>query len=73
VQEAEETAAEAHAERGTGFHLPGEARIVQAQLAHRGAQIVEVACIHREEAAENDGLDFLIARQRLFRLGGALL
>ncbi len=65
MQQAEKAAAEAHAERGRGFHLPCKACIIQAQLAHRRAQIVKVARIHRKQAAEDDRLNFLIAGQGL--------
>ena len=63
VQEAEETAAEAHAERGGRFHLPCEARIIETKLAHRRAQVVEIARVHWEEAAEHNRLHVLIAGQ----------
>jgi hypothetical protein len=48
MQEPEEAAAEAEAERGRGFHLEREARVVEAQLAHGGAQLVE-SHWHRRE------------------------
>src|SRR5689334_15524360 len=41
MQEAEEAAAEAEAERRRSLHLIGEAGIVEAQLAHGGAQVLE--------------------------------
>ena len=53
MQEAEEAAAEAEAERGRGLHLVGEARVVEAELAHRGAQVLELGGIDREQAAEH--------------------
>ena len=65
VQQAEEAAAEAEAERGGGFHLVGEAGVVEAQLAHRGAQILEVGGVDREQAAEHHRLRRLEAGQRL--------
>ena len=64
VQEAEEAAAEAEAERGGGLHLVGEAGVVEAQPAHRGAQILELRGVDREEAAEHHRLRRLEARQR---------
>ena len=60
MQQPEEAAAEAEAERGCGFHLEGEARVVEPQLAHRGAQILELRGIDRKQAAEhhrNGGLE----------------
>ena len=53
MQQPEEAAAEAEAERGARLHLEGEARVVEAQLAHRGAQILELRGIDREQAAEH--------------------
>ena len=52
VQEPEEAAAEAEAERGGALRLVGEARIVEAQARHRLAQVLELGGIDREEAAE---------------------
>ena len=68
VQEPKEAAAEAEAERGAGFHFVGEARVVEAELRHGGAQIFEIGGVLREETAEHDGLRRLEARQRLRRL-----
>ena len=65
MQQAEKAAAEAEAERGGGFHLEGEARVVEAQPAHGGAQIFEVGGIDREQAAEHHRLRRLEAGQRL--------
>ncbi len=65
MQEPKEAAAEAEAERRRAFHLEGEARIVEAELAHRGAQFLEIRRIDREEPAEHHGLHRLEARQRL--------
>ena len=36
-----------------GLHLVGEARVVEAQLAHGGAQVLEVGGVDREQAAEH--------------------
>src|SRR5262249_37091761 len=58
VEQAKEATAEAEAEGGAGFHLPGEAGVVEAQLAHRSAQVFELGGVDREEAAEHDRLDF---------------
>ena len=65
VQEAEEAAAEAEAERGAGLRLVGEARVVEAQLADRLAQVLELGGIDREQAAEHHRLRRLEAGQRL--------
>ncbi len=64
VQQAEEAAAEAEAERGGGLHLVGEAGVVEAQLAHRGAQVLELGRVDREQAAEHHRLRRLEAGQR---------
>ena len=70
MQQAEEAAAEAEAERGGGFHLVGEAGVVEAQLAHGGAQLLELGGVDREQAAEDDRLRRLEAGQRMWRSGG---
>ncbi|MCY1171193.1 hypothetical protein D9M73_112970 [compost metagenome] len=70
VEQPEEAAAEAETERGAGFHLEGEACVVEAQLADAFAQLLEIIGVDREQAAEHHRLDFLEARQRLG--GGAL-
>ena len=67
MQEPEKAAAEAEAERGRGLHLVGEARIVEAELADRLAQILELARIDREQAAEHHRLRRLEAWQRFRR------
>ena len=54
MQQPEEAAAEAEAERRARLHLEREARIVEPQLAHRGAQILELRGIDRKQAAEHD-------------------
>jgi hypothetical protein len=59
VQQAEEAAAEAEAQRRAGLHLEGEAGVVEAQLADGGAQLLEVGGVDREEAAEHHRLDRL--------------
>ena len=64
MQQAEEAAAEAEAERGGGFHLVGEARVVETQPAERGAQILEIGGVDREQAAEHHRLRRLEAGQR---------
>ena len=67
MEEPQEPAAEAEAERGRGLHLVGEARVVEAQPAHRGAERLEVGRVDREEAAEHHRLSRLEAGQRLGR------
>ena len=69
MQEPKEAAAKTHAERGGGFHFPGKARIIQAQFAHRSAQLFEIAGVHWEQAAKDYWLDVLIAWQRVFGAG----
>ena len=65
MQQAEEAAAEAEAERRRGLHLVGEARVVEPELAHRRAQLLEVGGVDREQAAEHHRLRRLEAGQRL--------
>ncbi len=65
VEQAEEAAAEAEAERGRTLHLEGEARVVEAQPAHGGPEVVEIRGIDREQAAEHDRLSRLEAGQGL--------
>ena len=67
MEQPQEPAAKAEAERGARFHLEGERRVVEAQAADRFAQLVEVGGVDREQAAEHHWLHFLVARQRLRR------
>ena len=69
VEEAEEAAAEAEAERGAGLHLEAEGGVVEAELVEAVAELLEVVGVDREEAAEDDRLDELEAGQRLGRRG----
>jgi len=48
VEQPEEPAAEAEAERGRALHLEREAGVVEPEPAHGGAQIVEIRRIDRE-------------------------
>ena len=64
VQQPQKAAAEAEAERARVLGLVLEARIVEAQLAERVAQILEIGGIGREHAAEHDRLRRPEARQR---------
>ena len=70
VEEAQEAAAKAEAQRGARLHLEAERRVVEAQLVDALAQLLEVVGVGREQAAEDDGLGFLEPRQR--RRGGTL-
>ena len=65
MQQPEEAAAEAEAERRRGLHLVGEARVVEPQPAHRRAQILEIGGVDGEQAAEHHRLRRLEAGQRL--------
>ena len=67
MEQAEEAAAEAEAERCRRLHLEGEAGVVEAQLAHGGAQLLELGGVDREQAAEDDGLRRLEAGQGFCR------
>ncbi len=70
VEQAEEAAAEAEAERGAGLHLEAERGVVEAQLVEAVAELLEVGGVDREEAAEHDRLDQLEAGEGLRRRGG---
>ena len=65
MQQAEEAAAEAEAERGAGLHLEAEGGVVEAELVEAVAQLLEVVGVDREQAAEDDRLDELEAGQSL--------
>ena len=67
VEQAEEAAAEAEAERRAGLHLEAERGVVEAQLVEAVAELLEVGGVDREQAAEHHRLDFLEAGQRLAR------
>ena len=67
VEKAQEPAAEAETEGGGGFHLVAETRVIQAQLAYGGAQVLEVGGVHGEETAEHHRLGVLEPAQRLSR------
>ena len=71
VQQPEEAAAEAEAQRRRALGLVGEARIVEAQARHRLAQVLELRGIDRKQAAEHDGLRRLEARQRAWAWGAS--
>ena len=65
VQQAQKAAAEAEAERGRGLHLVAEARVVEPQPAHGGAQVLELRGIDRKQAAEHHRNGRTEAGQRL--------
>ena len=65
VQQAEEAAAEAEAERVGGLGLPRQRRVVEHQLLERVAQVGVVVGVDREQAAEDHRLDLAVAGQRL--------
>ena len=68
VQQPEEAAAEAEAERVGGLRLPRQRGVVERQLLQRVAQVGVAVGVDREQPAEDHRLDLAIARQRLARL-----
>ena len=64
VQQAEEAAAKAEAERVGGLGLPRQRGVVERQLLERVAQVRVVVGVDREEAAEDHRLDVAVAGQR---------
>ncbi len=67
MQQAQEAAAEAEAERHRALRLEAERGVVQAQLVDRVAQVLVVLRDHREEAGEDHRLDFLEAGEGVGR------
>ena len=67
MQQPEEAAAEAEAQRRGAFRFEREACIVEAKPAHRVAQVFEFRGVDGKEAAEDDGLRRLEARQGFSR------
>jgi hypothetical protein len=67
VQQAEEAAAEAEAERLADLGLVAQRRVVQLQLLEGVAQLVVLARLGRVEAGEDLRLDLLEPGQRLGR------
>ena len=65
MEQAEEAAAEAEAQRRAGLGLEAERRVVEAQFVEALAELVEVRRVGREQAAEHHWLDGLEAGQRL--------
>ena len=68
VQQAEEAAAEAEAERVARFGLEFEAGIVDRELVERFAELLEVLAVGRIQAAEDHPLRLFVAGQRGGRL-----
>ena len=64
VQQAEEAAAKAEAERDGIFRLVEKCGVVQLQFAQGVAQIFVVAGLHGKQAGENHGLDGFKSGQR---------
>src|SRR6516162_7071069 len=64
MQKAEEAAAEAEAERGGRLHFIREARVIEAKLAHGGAQRLEIGGVDREQTAKHHRNCWTKARQR---------
>jgi hypothetical protein len=62
VQQAQEAAAEAEAQRVRGLGLPVERGVVERQLLERVAQVRVVVVDDREQAAEHHRLDLAVAR-----------
>ena len=70
MQQAQEPAAEAEAQRVAGFRHVREAGVVQAQLLQLFPQVLEIGGVDRVHAAEDHLLRLLITGQRL---GGGIL
>ena len=64
VQQAEEAAAKAEAQRGGDFRLVVQRRVVELELGERIAKALVVLGIDREQAGEHARLDLLEAGQR---------
>ena len=64
VQQAEEAAAEAEAERRRGLGLEEERRVVEPQLLERLAQLAVVVALDRIEPGEDHRLERLEAGER---------
>ena len=67
VQQAEEAAAEAEAERLRRLRLVEERRVVQLQPLERVAELRVVVGVRREQPGEHHRLDLLVAGHRLAR------
>ena len=67
VQQPEEAAAEAEAQRHRGFRLEEERGVIQSQLLERLAQLRVLMALHRVEPGEHHRLQLLEAGERLGR------
>ncbi len=67
VQEAEEAATEAEAERDGGLRLEDERRVVELELLERVLEVVVVRALDGIEAAVDHRIHAAVARQRLRR------
>ena len=70
MEQAEEAAAEAKAQRGTGFQLKGQGGVVELQFFQRVLQIGVLCAVGGVDAAEDHGLDLTVAGQSL---GGGVI
>ena len=68
MEQAEEAAAEAEAQRGRALGGVGQRRIVDRELGERGLELLVVGRVERVDAAEHHRADFLEARDGF--LGG---
>ena len=67
MQQSQKPDAEAVTERGAGFRLEGQRRVVELEFEKGLAQFCVVArALHRIQAAENHRFGFAVSRQRLF-------
>ena len=71
VQQAQEAAAEAEAERDRGLRLEGDRRVVEVQLLEGVAQQRVVRAVERVDAREDQRLGLLVAGQRRRRPGAS--
>ena len=67
VQQAEEAAAEAEAERGGRLRLVDQGGVVELELVQGFAQLRVLVAVDRVEAGEDHRLGVVVARQRLLR------
>ena len=68
MEQAKEAAAEAEAQRGTGFQLKGQGGVVELQLFQRVLQIGVLCAVGGVDAAEDHGLDLTVAGQASGRI-----
>ena len=63
MEQAQEAAAEAKAQRGTGLKFKGQGSVVQLQLFQRVLQVGVLGTVGGVDAAEHHGLDLTVAGQ----------